>query len=72
MQEAARNLLICMPTDLKGLVDLLLYMEKNFSTLPQEIIHAGNGSQSLALDLLRTVRLSLRQITKYAKQGSTS
>jgi hypothetical protein len=28
MQDAARNLPICMPTDPKGLVDLLMYMEK--------------------------------------------
>jgi hypothetical protein len=49
MQEAARHLLVCMPTDLKGLVDLLLYMEKNFSVLPQEITHAAGVDQSLYL-----------------------
>jgi hypothetical protein len=37
MMEAARNLLICTPTDPKALVDLLLYLEQNFSTLPSEI-----------------------------------
>ena len=72
MQASARNLLICMPTDLKGLVDLLMYMEKNFSLLPQEISHGGGAGQSLAFDLLRTVRLSLREIAKYGKYGPTS
>jgi hypothetical protein len=72
MQDAARNLLICMPTDPKGLVDLSLYLEKNFSVLPQEITHGAGTSQSLAFDLLRTVRLSLREIAKYSKYGSTS
>jgi len=37
MGEAARNLLICMPANLKGLVDLLMYLGKNFSVLPQEV-----------------------------------
>jgi hypothetical protein len=32
MRAEARNLFICMPTNLKGLIDLLLYMERNFST----------------------------------------
>jgi hypothetical protein len=53
MQQAARHLLIRMPTDPKGLVDLSMYLEKNFSVLPQEVIHGGSG-QSLAVDLLRT------------------
>ena len=39
MGEAARNPLICMPTDLKGLVDLLMYLGKNFSVLPQEVTY---------------------------------
>jgi hypothetical protein len=64
MQEAARHLVICMPADPKGLVDLLMYLEKNFSILPEEI-----RSQSLALYMLRTVRLSLRGVTKYGKRG---
>ena len=55
MQEAARSLVICMPTSPRALVDLLLYLEKHFTTLPQEV----NG-RSLAFDLLRTMRLSLR------------
>jgi len=65
MQEAARNLLICMPTDPKGLIDVLMYLEKNFSVLPQEVFSSHNGGgQSLAFYLLRTVRLSLRQAFK--------
>ena len=72
MQEAARGLLICMPTDPKGPVDLLMYMEKNFSVMPQEVIHGGGQGQSLAFDLRRTVRMSLREITKYGKHGPTS
>jgi hypothetical protein len=70
MQEAARSLLICMPTDPKALVDLLLYMEKNFSVLPQEISHGASTGHSLAFDLLRTVRLSLREIARYGKYGT--
>jgi hypothetical protein len=72
MQEAARHLLICMPTDPKGLVDLLLYLENNFSILPLEISQGrcnGDG-QSLAFDLLRTVRLSLREIAGLRKGRS--
>jgi hypothetical protein len=69
LQEAARNLLICMPTDPKGLVDLLLYLEQNFSVLPAEIHHQGEVSQSLAFTLLRTVRLSLRGVEKHGHTG---
>jgi hypothetical protein len=69
MQNAARHLLICMPTDPKGFVDLLMYLEKNFSVLPQEITHGASATQSLGFDLLRTVRLSLRAIAKYGKHG---
>jgi hypothetical protein len=54
MRYRGRNLLICMPTERRALVDLLLYLEKNFSVLPQEI-----SDRSLAFDLLRTMRLSL-------------
>jgi hypothetical protein len=64
MQEAGRHLVICMPTDPKALVDLLMYMERHFSILPQEI----NG-RSLAFFMLHTVRLSLRGIAKYGKSG---
>jgi len=53
-----------MPTDPKALADLLMYLEKHFSLLPPEI----NG-KSLAFDLLRTMRLSLRHIAKYGKHG---
>jgi hypothetical protein len=70
MKDAARDLLICMPTDPKGLVDLLLYLEQNFSTLPQEITSCSHKSQSLALELLRTVRLSLREIAGLRKGRS--
>ena len=71
MQASARNVLICMPTDPKALVDLLLYLEKNFSVLPQEFLRNG-GDESLAFYLLRTVRLSLRPIARYGKYGPTS
>ena len=55
MTEAAWRLPVVMPTEPNAL-------EKNFSVLPPEIAcRAGNG-QSLAFDLLRTVRLSLRAI----------
>jgi hypothetical protein len=67
MQEAARHLLICMPTDPKGLVDLLLYLEQNFSVLPSELTSSGIKSESLAFHLLRTVRLSLREIARLRK-----
>jgi hypothetical protein len=63
MQDSARNLLVVMPTDLKGLVDLTMYLEKHFSILPEEI----NG-RSLAFHLLKTVRLSLRSIAKYGNK----
>ena len=62
MQECGRSLVICMPTDPRALVDLLLYLEKNFSILPQEI-----SGRSLAFDLLRTTRLSLRKVARYGK-----
>lgn len=65
MQECARSLVICMPTDPRALVDLLMYLERHFTTLPQEV----NG-RSLAFDLLRTVRLSLRAVAKYGKYGA--
>ncbi|MCG2639671.1 MULTISPECIES: hypothetical protein [Bradyrhizobium] len=67
MTEAARQLLIVMPTDLKALVDLLLYLEKNFSLLPPEIATGVSNGQTLAFTLLQTVRLSLRRIAKYGK-----
>jgi hypothetical protein len=72
MTEAARRLLVVMPTDPKALVDLLMYLEKNFSVLPPEIATGASNGQSLAFDLLRTVRLSLRDIAKYGKRGPTS
>jgi hypothetical protein len=62
MQESAYHLVVCMPTDPKALVDLLMYLEKHFSILPQEIC-----GRSLAFELLKTVRLSLRRIAKYGK-----
>ena len=64
MQYRGRALVIVMPTEHKALVDLLLYLEQNFSLLPQEV-----HGRSLAFDLLRTLRLSLR---KYAGYGKTS
>jgi hypothetical protein len=62
MVEAARNLVVVMPTDLKALCDLTMYLEKHFTALPEEV----NG-RSLAFYLLHTVRLSLRAVAKYGK-----
>jgi hypothetical protein len=64
MEWWGRVLLVTMPTDPKGLVDLLMYLEKNFSVLPQELC-----GRSLALELLRTMRLSLRRIARDGKIG---
>lgn len=64
MNDCGRSLVLSMGTDIKGLIDLLMYMEKHFSVLPQEI----NG-RSLAFFMLNTVRLSLRGIAKYGKSG---
>lgn len=64
LDEAGRMLILSMGTDVKGLIDLLMYMEKHFSVLPQEIL-----GRSLAFYLLKTVRLSLRRIAKYGKSG---
>jgi hypothetical protein len=77
MQEAARRLIIVMPTDLKALVDLTMYLEINFSSLPDEIVRSSGSrssfpkTESLAFHLLRTMRLSLRHVAKYGKLGST-
>ena len=68
MQQAARHLLIRMPTDPKGLVDLSMYLEKNFSVLPQEVIHGGSG-QSLAGDLLRTCGCPFGRSPNMATRG---
>jgi hypothetical protein len=62
MQYRGRALVICMPTEHKALVDLLLYLEQNFSVLPLEF-----HDRSLAFDLLRTMRLSLRKQARYGK-----
>jgi hypothetical protein len=69
MQDRARWLFIIAPTDLRALVDLLMYLEKNFSTLPQTISHGSACEQSIAFSLLRTMRLSLRAVAKYGKYG---
>jgi hypothetical protein len=65
MQVRAAGLVISMPTEPRALVDLLMYLEKHFSILPQEV----NG-RSLAFFMLRTVRLSLREVARYGKYGS--
>jgi hypothetical protein len=62
MRWRGRNLLIVMPTERRALVDLLLYLEKNFTILPQE-----SSGRSLGFDLLRTMRLSLRKVEKYGQ-----
>lgn len=64
LSDRGRSLLVVLPTDPRGLVDLLMYVEKHFSLMPPEI----NG-RSTAFDLLRTVRLSLRGIANYGKHG---
>ena len=66
MQYRGRALVIVMPTEHKALVDLLLYLEQNFSLLPQEV-----HGRSLAFDLLRTLRLSLRKYEGYGKPHET-
>ena len=63
------NLLIVTPTDPQALVDLLLYLEKNFNVLPRELTHGGDCRRSLAFDLLRTVHLSLRARRKYGRHS---
>jgi hypothetical protein len=65
MQWRGRNLVIAMPTDRRALVDLLMYLEKNFSVLPQEIC-----GRSLAFDLLRIMQMSLRKSEGCGKAGS--
>jgi len=65
MQACGRHLLICMPTEPRALIDLLMYLEKHYSDLPQEIC-----GRSLGFELLKNVRLSLRAITRYGKSGS--
>jgi hypothetical protein len=62
MQYRGIALVTVMPTEHKALVDLLLYLEKNFSVLPQEL-----HGRSLAFDLLKTMRLSLRRHAGYGK-----
>ena len=55
------------PTDIRALVHLLMYLEKKFTILPQEMV-----GRSLAFDLLRTMRLSLRKIARTASAGCGS
>jgi len=43
LQDSGRMLVVVMPTDRRVLVDLLLYLEKNFSILPQEIVGRSPG-----------------------------
>lgn len=62
MQWRAGMLIICMPHDPRGLVDLLLYLEQNWTILPDEL-----HKRSIAFDLLKSMRLSLRAIAKYGK-----
>jgi hypothetical protein len=74
MVEASRQLVIVMPTDLKALCDLTMYLENNFTSLPTEVDTGGMRgtmpkSEALAFNLLRTVRLSLRHVARYGKHG---
>jgi hypothetical protein len=74
MVEAARSLVVVMPTDLKALCDLTMYLENNFTSLPAEVDTGGMRgtmpkSETLAFNLLRTVRLSLRHVARYGKHG---
>ncbi len=62
MEYRGRHLVLVMPTERRALVDLLLYLEKNFTILPQEFC-----GRSLAFDLLRTMRLSLRKYEGYGQ-----
>jgi hypothetical protein len=66
LESCGSMLVICMPHDPRGLVDLLLYLEQNWTTLP-ETLHR----RSIAFDLLKSMRLSLRAVAKYGKyEGS--
>ena len=40
MVEAARRLVIVMPTDRKALCDLTMYLETNFTSLPEEVVRS--------------------------------
>lgn len=46
---------------------LLMYLEKNFMIPPQD-----TSARSLAFNLLRTMRLSVRAVGKYGKQFRTA
>jgi hypothetical protein len=72
LQDCGRRLVVCMPHDLRGLVDLLLYLEQNWTALPEVIrTHHNANGQSIAFSLLRTMRLSLRAVGKIGKyEGS--
>jgi hypothetical protein len=48
LEYPGRHLLICMPTDRRALVDLLLYLEKNFTILPQEMCGQLAGVRPVA------------------------
>jgi hypothetical protein len=57
MQDRPHTLIIWMPTGARTLVDHLLYAEKNFSVLPQEIsgrslalFHVANYADLVAQD----------------------
>jgi hypothetical protein len=63
LKERGKMLIIFMPTDLRGLVDMLMYLEQNWSLIPDDLMHR----RSLAFDLIRTTRLSLRAVAKYGK-----
>ena len=74
MVDAARSLVNVLPTDLKALCDLTMYLEKNFTSLPADVVIAGDFGgvprvESLAFHLLRAVRLSLRHVARYASTG---
>jgi hypothetical protein len=62
MHFRARLLLVCTPHDPRGLVDLLLYLEQNWTVMPREFDH-----KSTAFAILRSMRLSLRAVAKIGK-----
>lgn len=66
MHYRARMLIVCSPTDTRGLVDLLLYLEQNWTVMPPGFDH-----KSTAFNLLRSVRLSLRGVHKHEREGKS-
>jgi len=68
MQECARRLFIMAPTDLRALVDLLMYLERTFPPCRRRS-RTGFKRAVNRISLLHTMRLSQRAVAKYGKHG---